>query len=191
MNVTIANRVKLAATIVCTAILVYILFVSRDHITDTAHMMGLVGYTASTLFILIDIPALLGKVLSTKYFAKSTRSIGFRLMLVSGSLSLVCNVLAGHNVGQRVYGAFIIGLFVGLEQVVTRIKPAAAVKAAATKAAKAAPAPAAPAAAPKRAAKCADGCTCGKHNRRKAGEVTNPVSPGQVDLAELNASMAA
>lgn len=188
MNVTIANRVKLGVTLVCTAILGFVLWVSRDHITATAHMIGLHGYQASTLFILIDIVALVGKVLTMSYFAKSTRTMGFRLMVVAGTLSLACNVFAGNNIGERIYGVFIVGLFVGLEQVVTRIKPAASVKAAKTRAANAAAA-VAPVAKTRKA--CPAGCTCGKHNRRRAGEVVNPVSPGSVPVAELNASMAA
>jgi hypothetical protein len=130
MNVKIADRVKLAVIIVTSLIMVYALWVSRDHITHVAHLIGLDGYPAGTLFIFIDLPALIGKVLNTKYFAASTRKMGRRMMVCSGSLSLACNVVSGifaGGLGPAGYGAFIVVMFLALESVVTRIKPAAAV----------------------------------------------------------------
>lgn len=179
MNVTIANRVKLGVTLVCTAILMFVLYVSRDHITHTAHTIGLGGYQAETLFILIDIVAIVGKVLTMKYFAKSTRKIGLRLLVTAGTLSLACNVFAGSNLGERLYGAFIVVLFVGLEQVVTRIKPAPAVTAAKTREAKATTTEAT-VTKKTTAKKCAAGCTCGKHSpvRTPKAPAAAPVSPG-------------
>ena len=41
-----------------------------------AYRIGLVGYQAETLFVLIDVVALIGKVLQMKYFAASTRKLG-------------------------------------------------------------------------------------------------------------------
>lgn len=130
MNVKIADRVKLAVIIVTSLIMVYALWVSRDHITHVAHLIGLDGYPAGTLFIFIDLPALIGKVLNTKYFAASTRKMGRRMMVCSGSLSLACNVVSGifaGGLGPAGYGAFIVVMFLALENVVTRIKPAASV----------------------------------------------------------------
>jgi hypothetical protein len=130
MNVKIADRVKLAVIAVTSLIMVYALWVSRDHITHVALLIGLGGYQASTLFVLIDLPALIGKVLQLKYFAASTRRMGRKLMIGSGSLSLAFNVtsgLVGGGIGPAAYGAFIVGMFLLLENVVTRIKPAAAV----------------------------------------------------------------
>ena len=184
MNATIASRVKTAVTVILTAILVFVLFVSRDHITQTAYTIGLRGYQANTLFVLIDIVALIGKVLMLKYFARSTRKLGMWMLCTSGSLSLACNVFAGHNLGERIYGAFIVILFVALEQVVTKIKPAASVKAAATKAANAVViAQATPAAATIATVrisgtgrKCQAGCTCKRHgaNRPAVATATQP-----------------
>ena len=130
MNVKIADRVKTAVIVVTTLIMVYALWVSRDHITHVAFLIGLSGYQAKTLFILIDLPALIGKVLNTKYFAASTRKMGRKMTVGSGSLSLACNVVSGifsGGLGPAAYGAFIVMMFVWLEGVVTRIKPAAAV----------------------------------------------------------------
>lgn len=130
MNVRIADRVKLAVTVVVTLIMVYALFVSRDHITHVAHLIGLDGYQAETLFVLVDIPALVGKALRMKYFAASTRKVGGRLMIASGIVSLACNVASGWfsgGYGPAGYGVFVVVMFLVMENVVTKIKPAAAV----------------------------------------------------------------
>lgn len=130
MNVKIADRIKLGVTIVVSLIMVYALFVSRDHITHVAHLIGLSGYQAETLFILVDIPAIVGKVLQTKYFAASTRRTGKRLMIASGIVSLGCNVASGWfsgGYGPAAYGVFVVAMFLIMENVVTKIKPAASV----------------------------------------------------------------
>jgi len=187
MNVRVADRVRFAVATVAGLIMVYALFVSRDHITHVAHLIGLHGYQAATLFVLIDLPALVGKAMRIKYFAASTRRTGFKLMLFSGSLSLVCNVASGWfggGVGPAGYGAFVVTMFVIMENVVTKIKPAAAVTRA-RNADSSQPAPA-PVKLTSTTRKCAPGCTCGKHNRT----AVNPVSPGAVPLATLNAGMA-
>jgi hypothetical protein len=130
MNVKIADRIRAAVTLVASLVMVYALYVSADHIGHVAHLIGLVGYQASTLFVLIDIPALVGKTLRLRYFATSTRRTGLRLMIASGTLSLICNVASGWfggGVGPAGYGAFVVVMFLVLENVVTKIKPAAAV----------------------------------------------------------------
>ena len=109
----IANLVRFLVTLVTAAILAFVLYVSRDHITEVAYWMGLRGYQAETLFILVDIVALTGKVLNTGYFDKPTRRMGFKLMLGAGTASLACNVGAGilihSSAGLAVYGAMIVG----------------------------------------------------------------------------------
>jgi hypothetical protein len=149
MNVKIADRVRAAVTVVSGLIMVYALFVSADHIGHVAHLIGLRGYQATTLFVLVDIPALVGKVLRLRYFAATTRRTGLRLMITSGTLSLVCNVASGWfggGLGPAGYGAFVVGMFLVMENVVTKIKPAAAVTKAknATSVETPAPRPAAP-----------------------------------------------
>lgn len=168
MNVKIADRIKVAVTVVTGLIMLYALFVSRDHITHVAHLIKLGGYQAETLFVLIDLPALVGKVLQLPYFSASTRRMGRKLMIASGALSLVCNVVSGWfggGVGPAGYGAFVVVMFVAMESVVMRIKPAAAV----TRAKSAAPVKTAR---KSTARKCAPGCACGKHR------AVQPVSPG-------------
>lgn len=187
--VIIANRVRTSVTAVTTLIMGYALFVSRDHITHIAHWIGLQGYQAETLFILIDIPVLVGRVLQLKFFAASTRRTGRRLSYGFGSVSLVCNVGSGvilGSLGVAGYGAFIVWMYLILEGVITRIKPAAAVTRAKNAAngeveasIQEAPAPAA------RSRKCEPGCSCKRHAPRY------PVSPGRVPVDVLNADMAA
>lgn len=130
MNVKIANRIRSAVIAVVSSIMVLALYVSKDHITDVAHRIGLVGYQAETLFVLIDVVALIGKVLQLKYFAASTRKVGKRLMIAAGVVSLACNVASGWlsgGYGPAGYGVFVVVLFLVLENVVLKIKPAAAV----------------------------------------------------------------
>lgn len=176
MNVRIADRVRIAVTIVATLIMMYALFVSRDHITHVAHLIGLDGYQAATLFVLIDLPALVGKAMMLPYFARSTRNTGRVLMMLSGSLSVVCNVTSGWfggGVGPAAYGAFVVGMFLILEWAVVRIKPAASVtRARNADVAKTQP-PALTNSRQQHGRKCAPGCACGKHR------AAAPVSPGR------------
>lgn len=183
--VEIANRIKTAVIIVVSLVMFYALFVSREHITEVATWLGVPGWQAQTAFILVDLPALVGKVLQTKYFSHSTRKVGTRLTYFSGALSLICNVGAGiihHSYGAAGWGAFVVVMFLVLESVVVKIKPAAAV----TRAKNAASATAKPAQPSLTARQLA--ARKGAETRRR--NAARPVSPGQVPLTELNASMA-
>ena len=174
MNVKIADRIKTAVIVVTALIMAYALFVSRDHITYVAHLIRLTGYQAETLFVFIDLPALIGKVLQLKYFAGSTHRIGRKLMVATGSLSLACNVVAGFfggGYGPAGYGAFIVVMFVVLESVIVKIKPAAAVTR--TRNATAVKTPTQ--SNPKRSAA---GRKAAETRRRNAAAAVAPVSPG-------------
>jgi hypothetical protein len=184
MNVKVADRVRAAVTTVAGLIMVYALFVSADHISHVAHLIGLGGYQASTLFVLIDIPALVGKVLRLRYFAATTRRTGMRLMVASGTLSLVCNVASGWfggGTGPATYGAFVVAMFLVMENVVTKIKPAAAV----TRAKNADTSTETEAQLTPRQIAARKGIETKRRNAAK------PVSPGRVPVEVLNADMAA
>ena len=113
------------------------------------HTLGLT-WEAFTVPFLIDGMAVLGLLGRGREFAASTQRAGLIIAMAMGALSLACNILAGHNLGQRLYGALIVGVFLASEWYATKLDKA----------------PAPPTARP--GAKCAEGCKCGKHNRRPA-----------------------
>jgi hypothetical protein len=131
MNVRIADRVKLAVVLLVGAVMVYALFVSRDHITEVALFIGVAGWQAQTAFVLVDLPALIGKVMQIKaIFSGNTGKHGREMTYVSGSVSLVCNAAAGlihHSWGAAGWGIFVVMMFLYLESKMTKIKPAASV----------------------------------------------------------------
>lgn len=166
MNVSVADRVKAVVTVVSTLILVYVAYVSRDHITLIGYRLHIEAYQAETLFVLIDLPALVGKALQLKYFAASTRKFGRKLTYFSGGGSLACNMIAGYltgGVGAAGYGLFIVIMFLIMEVTITKIRPAASV----TKA-KNAQASEALTTTIRTTKRCAPGCTCGRHRARIA-----------------------
>jgi hypothetical protein len=127
--VTIARRVRAVVTLAVTLVMVYALVVSREHITHVAYWLGIPGWQAETAFILVDLPALIGRVLQLKYFdADVTQRVGRRLTYFSGSLSLAANVASGvilGSYGAAGWGAFVVVMFVVLEGVIAKISPAA------------------------------------------------------------------
>ena len=182
MNVRIADRVKIGVIIAVGAIMIYALFVSRDHITFVAHWLGIPGWQAETAFILVDLPALVGKVMQLPVFAASTRKAGREMTYMSGSISLVCNVAAGlimHSYGAAGWGVFVVGMFLYMESRLTKIKPAVAVtrakNAAATTIARTTSKSTGTGWSPARRA---------AHEARKAAAVA-PVSPGAPSVATL------
>jgi len=125
-----ANRIRGYVTAAVGLVMVYALFVSITHITHVAVWLGIPGWQAKTAFLLVDLPALIGKVLGMKYFARSTQKVGTKLMFFSGAISLTCNVSSGvleGSVGAAGWGAFVVVMFLVLEGVITKIRPAAAV----------------------------------------------------------------
>ncbi len=168
--VEIANRIRTAITTAVTLVMAYALLVSAAHITHVVTWLGVPGWQAKTAFVLVDLPALIGKVMQLKYFAPSTRKAGRKLTYFSGSLSLACNIGSGlilGSFGAAGWGAFVVVMFLVLESVAVKIKPAAAVtraKNAANETKTVQPT--------KAGRKCAPGCTCGKH------KAAYPVSPG-------------
>ena len=76
---------------------------SFNHIVEVGMQFGL-GWESWTAPFLIDGFALLGTIGRHTDFAMTTRRTGLKLMIGSGVVSLACNVEAGHNIGQRVFG---------------------------------------------------------------------------------------
>jgi hypothetical protein len=185
--VVIANRIKVGIIVAISLVMVYALVVSREHVTEVAHWLGVPGWQAETAFILVDLPALIGKVLQVKYFAHSTRKVGTRLTYLSGGISLACNIGAGlilGSYGAAGWGAFVVVMFLVLESVIVKIRPAAAV----TRAKNAANGTAQPASTTAEPTARQLAARKGAETRKR--NAAAQISPGRVPLAELNASMA-
>ena len=185
--VVIANRIKVGIIVAISLVMVYALVVSREHVTEVAHWLGVPGWQAETAFILVDLPALIGKVLQVKYFAHSTRKVGTRLTYLSGGISLACNIGAGlilGSYGAAGWGAFVVVMFLVLESVIVKIRPAAAV----TRAKNAANGTAQPASTTAEPTARQLAARKGAETRKR--NAAAQISPGRVPLVELNASMA-
>ncbi len=98
--------------------------ISFSHIVATSHALGL-GWEAWTVPGFVDGLAVLGLVGRSARFAPSTQRAGLRLMTGAGLLSLACNVYAGHNLGQRLYGVLVVAGFITAEWYSAKLRPAA------------------------------------------------------------------
>ena len=86
--------------------------VSFTHIVDVSERLGVHDWQAYTVPFLIDGIAILGKIGRSRKFAEKTRRAGLVLMGLGGLVSLAANIEAGENVGQKAYGALLVGGFV-------------------------------------------------------------------------------
>lgn len=100
------------------------LIISFNHIVAASHMLGLTGWQAVTVPFAIDGFAVLGMIGRSARFAAETQRTGFRLQIAAGMLSLAANVYAGHNIGERLYGAPIVAAFVIAEWYAAKLRPA-------------------------------------------------------------------
>lgn len=99
--------------------------ISFMHIVEVGQRYGL-GWQSWVAPFLIDGFAILGTIGRSASFAPATRRIGFRLMLGAGLVSLVCNVAAGTNVGQRAFGVLVVVGFVTAEWYASKLAVAPA-----------------------------------------------------------------
>lgn len=74
--------------------------------------------------LLIDSLILIGKLIRSHRLPRRTRNVGLGLQVAGALFSLVANILAGDNLGDRVIGAMVIGGFLLVEWVVEQVKPA-------------------------------------------------------------------
>jgi len=86
--------------------------VSFTHIVDVSERLGVHDWQAFTVPFLIDGIAILGKIGRSRKFAEKTRRAGLVLMGLGGIVSLAANIEAGANIGQKAYGALLVGGFV-------------------------------------------------------------------------------
>jgi hypothetical protein len=82
------------------------------HIMAAWSKLGLHGWQDVTTPFAIDGVAVIGMVMRSEKWSQATNKIGFRVQFGAGMLSLACNVFAGSNAGERVYGVLIVALFI-------------------------------------------------------------------------------
>jgi hypothetical protein len=119
------GRAKAIARVIGVGLLAYGLWLSRGHITEVGYAIGLAVFEAETLFVLVDVVALFGKLLTSRLFVAKTRRIGYKLMALGGLLSLAANVAAGvlhGSLGRALYGAGIVAMIVLIEYATVNIK---------------------------------------------------------------------
>lgn len=139
-KVTVANRIRAIGTIVTLGVLTYALWVSRGHIEHVGYVLGLSDFEARTLFVIIDIPVIIGKLFAGPWFAPTTRREARRLMVTFVLASLALNVTSGFlggGIGAAAYGALIVFIALWMERLLTKVRPAASVTRAKSDAAKA------------------------------------------------------
>jgi hypothetical protein len=101
------------------------LVLSFTHLVHAGHKGGLT-WESWTIPFMVDGIACIGLIMRSTDFASRTRSIGFRVQVVAGLLSLAGNVYAAHNAGTAVFGIATVALFVFSEWLSDQIKSAAA-----------------------------------------------------------------
>ncbi|HET6212360.1 MAG TPA: hypothetical protein VFE14_05750 [Micromonosporaceae bacterium] len=119
------NWTYLATAIVVRMFMFGAAAVSFTHIIATSHALGL-GVEAWTVPFLVDGLAVLGLIGRSARFAASTQRAGLWFATGAGTLSLACNVYAGHNLGQRLYGVLVVAGFVATEWYASKLRPAPA-----------------------------------------------------------------
>jgi len=113
------KRMYLISTVVW-LLLLLAAAVSATHIVESARKLGLHDWQAYTAPALIDLVAIVGKLSMASGFAPGFQRSGFRLLMVGGTLSLACNVYAGSNLGERLFGVLVVGAFMLLEHHATK-----------------------------------------------------------------------
>lgn len=96
------------------------------HLIHAAQKGGLSGAEAYSVPFMIDGLALTGLMMRGTEFSSRTRKIGFKVFLLTGTMSLAGNVFAASNVGGMVYGVAIVALFIGMEWLSDNIQSAQA-----------------------------------------------------------------
>lgn len=141
MNANIQNiennkRYKLAK-VISKGYLVGALAISFSHFIHAFNKLGLYGFGAMSMPIAVDGMAIFGVLLQHKSFSTETRTVGRWLQLVCGSLSLAVNIFSGWgSPGAMIQGATWVIIYMMMELIVAKIKPASVdAKAAADKAA--------------------------------------------------------
>lgn len=111
----------LIAACVAYAFMAAAAIVSFTHIVHTANTLGLGDWQHWITPFFIDGFALLGKVGRIRRFKRNTRIAGLVILALAGTLSLACNVYAGDNLGEQLFGVLTVACFIGAEWYATRL----------------------------------------------------------------------
>lgn len=99
--------------------------ISFMHIVTYAMDLGLT-WEAWTVPFFVDGLAILGKIGMSKRFSEKTRKAGMKLLLGAGTISLICNVMAGRNAGQKIFGVLVVAGFMVAEWYAEKLEAAPA-----------------------------------------------------------------
>lgn len=102
------NKIKIIKAIVKVYFAGAVYF-SFSHVMHAWMKAGLVGAEAVGATVAIDLMFIVAMILRSDDFSSRTRKIGFRTMLVMGTLSLAGNIYAAHNLGGVIFGAMLPG----------------------------------------------------------------------------------
>jgi hypothetical protein len=125
-----SSKTRTNWTYVTTVVIVYAFMlgaaaISFSHIVDISHTLGL-RWEAWTVPFFVDGIAVLGKIGRSRKFAAKTQRAGLYLMTGAGLLSLACNVMAGDNLGQQLFGVLVVAGFVTTEWYAAKLEAAPA-----------------------------------------------------------------
>lgn len=172
------NWTYITATVIVYGFLLGAAVGSFGNIVGLAEHIGVSGSHAWTSPLLVDGIALMGKLLRSHRLAPAANRAGLRLMVFGGVLSLTANILHGHTLGDRIYGALLVVGFLIVERAAEHLAPAPA-----------------PVVEPKAGKRCEPGCTCGKHAGRKTtgtrrgnGRRRTPQAPAAVSVEAMLAT---
>jgi Protein of unknown function (DUF2637) len=127
MVTTATRRTYLTIKTLVIAEAVGCFFFSYFHIKEVVESTGNGGAFAAIFPLMLDALAVLGFIGRTSQaFDASGKKAGTIIMVLVGTVSFTCNVLAGDNTGQRLFGALTVLLFVGAEWFASKLKMAPA-----------------------------------------------------------------
>lgn len=117
------NWVYLAAVVIVYGFMAGAAWFSYHHIVDLFLWLGCSRSEARWAPVFIDGMAMLGWLGRRSRSADVTRRGGMWLMAGAGTVSLACNIGAGHTWGSRAFGVIVVGGFVVAETFADRLRP--------------------------------------------------------------------
>jgi hypothetical protein len=100
------------------------LSISCTHVYQLAVRTGVAGWHSYVAPAFVDGMMLLGRLGQCKAFEETTRRAGRWVFAIGVILSFAANILAGETLGERVFGAMVVGGFAFGEWYAGKLKPA-------------------------------------------------------------------